>query len=61
MTKVRVTVAGHEIEVEADVDLAEVEKVALRLFQATELPAHKLGVGFDTTNDKVERVTEALP
>jgi hypothetical protein len=48
MAKVRVTVAGHEVEIEADCSLDVVAAKALYVFERTEIAARAIPVGFDT-------------
>lgn len=54
-TKVDITVAGHQVIVEAPEPLDIVAAKALELFRATEDSARRSPIGFGTTGVHVER------
>lgn len=54
-TKVDLTVAGHQVIIEAAEPLDVVAAKALELFRATEDAARRIPVGFAATGSHVER------
>jgi hypothetical protein len=48
MAKVRVTVAAHEVEIDADCSLDDVVAKALYVLEQTATAARAIPVGFDT-------------
>lgn len=54
MTKVRIVVAAHEVEVEALASLPDVEAVAMRIYHDTRAEASRISFGYDVTNGRVD-------
>lgn len=50
MSRVKLAVGGHEVEVDADVDFDKIVGKALYLFERTSAEAKSLHIGFDTAS-----------